>query len=116
MRAVDGSKEQIISEMNSLEWVHSIDLGGGLRTPGRWGEHSPPLMQAVREIDFTGKKVLDIGCWDGLFSFEAEKLGASEVYATDIVSQRPHDGHPTFRFAQRILNSRAQSLPQHVGL
>jgi tRNA (mo5U34)-methyltransferase len=32
--------------------------------------------------------VLEIGCWDGYWSFEAEKLGAAEVWATDDMSQR----------------------------
>ncbi|KAK0349139.1 hypothetical protein LTR94_034365, partial [Friedmanniomyces endolithicus] len=30
-----------------------------------------------------GKTVLDIGAWDGFFSFEAERRGASRVLATD---------------------------------
>jgi 2-polyprenyl-3-methyl-5-hydroxy-6-metoxy-1,4-benzoquinol methylase len=28
---------------------------------------------------FENKKVLDIGCWDGLWSFEAERRGAREA-------------------------------------
>jgi tRNA (mo5U34)-methyltransferase len=32
--------------------------------------------------DLTGKRVLDIGCWDGFYSFEAEAHGA-EVLASD---------------------------------
>jgi tRNA (mo5U34)-methyltransferase len=27
-------------------------------------------------VDFRGKRVVDIGCRDGLFSFEAERRGA----------------------------------------
>jgi tRNA (mo5U34)-methyltransferase len=33
--------------------------------------------------DLSGKAVLDIGAWDGFFSFEAERRGASRVLATD---------------------------------
>lgn len=33
-----------------------------------------------------GKTVLDVGAWDGFFSFEAERLGAGKVLATDHVS------------------------------
>jgi SAM-dependent methyltransferase len=40
-------------------------------------------MRAMRSLDFQNKKVLDIGCRDGLFSFEAEKLGAAEIIAID---------------------------------
>jgi tRNA (mo5U34)-methyltransferase len=33
--------------------------------------------------DLSGKTVLDIGAWDGFFSFEAERRGAKRVLATD---------------------------------
>lgn len=38
-------------------------------------------------MDFAGKSVLDIGCWDGRWSFLAEKRRASSVLATDDNSQ-----------------------------
>ncbi len=37
----------------------------------------------MSKVDFRGKRVVDIGCRDGLFSFEAERRGASEVMAID---------------------------------
>jgi tRNA (mo5U34)-methyltransferase len=106
----DRERAALVEEMNGLTWVHSIDLGGGLVTPGKWGPHNPKLVEAVRGLDFRGMRVLDIGCWDGLFSFEAEKLGAAEVYATDLVSQRPY-GQPTFAFAKRVLKSEVKYFP-----
>jgi tRNA (mo5U34)-methyltransferase len=30
-----------------------------------------------------GKRVIDIGCRDGMFSFEAERMGAAEVTGID---------------------------------
>jgi len=33
--------------------------------------------------DLTGKSVLDIGAWDGFFSFEFERRGAKRVLADD---------------------------------
>ena len=33
--------------------------------------------------DLRGKSVLDVGAWDGFFSFEAERRGADRVLATD---------------------------------
>lgn len=65
-------------------WFHSIDLGDGVVTPGR-----KPLLFIREEIeqmnlpDLRGKSVLDIGAWDGAFSFEAERRGASRVLALD---------------------------------
>jgi tRNA (mo5U34)-methyltransferase len=64
-------------------WWHSIDLGGVV-TPGR---KSPELLQhelaRCRLPDLHGLEVLDIGAWDGFFSFAAERLGAKRVVALD---------------------------------
>ena len=109
--ATDMSREEIRAEVNRLHWAHSIDLGGGIVTPGAWGTHNPQLHQAIQDVDFRGKKVLDIGCWDGLFSFEAERCGASEVYATDLISQRALRDQPTFALAHRVLNSKVKYFP-----
>jgi hypothetical protein len=42
-----------------------------------------PIMAELHRCDLAGKRVLDIGCRDGLFSFEAEKMGAQEVLGID---------------------------------
>ena len=36
-----------------------------------------------------GKRVLDIGCRDGIYSFEAEKMGAKEVIGIDNDISKP---------------------------
>lgn len=61
-------------------WYHRIELPGGVTTPG-WA----PLSATAYRIpeDLTGKRVLDIGAWDGFWSFEALKRGAVEVVAID---------------------------------
>ena len=50
-------------------WLHSIDLGDGVVTPG----HKPPAvlraeLDALALPDLHGKSVLDIGGWDGFFA------------------------------------------------
>lgn len=65
-------------------WWHSIDLGDGIVTPG----HKPSSLleqeiEALQLPDLHGKTVLDIGAWDGYFSFAAERRGASRVVALD---------------------------------
>ncbi len=97
-------------EVDALKWTHTIDLGGGISTPGRWPA-SRLVMKALDRVDFRGKKVLDIGCWDGLWSFEAERRGAAEVYATDLVAHRPLREAQTFALAHRVLRSRAHYEP-----
>jgi len=56
--------------------------------------------------------VLDIGCWDGLWTFEAEKRGAAEVYAIDDVSQRSFHSTQTFELAKDLLQSDAKYFPE----
>ncbi|WP_309627525.1 class I SAM-dependent methyltransferase [Brevundimonas sp.] len=51
------------------------------------GAKPAEMLQAEADIIFSqgvlGKTVLDIGAWDGFFSFEAERRGAARVLATD---------------------------------
>ena len=76
-------------------WYHRIELPGGLVTPG-W---APLNVDSYRvPDDLTGKRVLDIGAWDGFWSFEALKRGASQVVAIDDFSD--YLGKPD-RVAQR---------------
>jgi tRNA (mo5U34)-methyltransferase len=63
-------------------WYHSIDLGGGLVTPG-WFDLRP-IVDRMPWPDVRGKRCLDVGTWDGFLAFELERRGASEVVATDI--------------------------------
>ncbi|MBS1723681.1 MAG: DUF1698 domain-containing protein [Armatimonadetes bacterium] len=61
-------------------WYHRIELPGGITTPG-WAPLSPEAYRIPE--DLTGKRVLDVGAWDGFWSFEALKRGASQVVAID---------------------------------
>jgi tRNA (mo5U34)-methyltransferase len=100
---------ELEARVNALSWVHRIDLGHGIVTPGTWT--TPKLiLEAFANMDFAGAKVLDIGCWDGLWSFEAEKRGAHEVYATDLLSQR-HGTSETLLLAREALGSHIRYYP-----
>ncbi len=73
-------KDKLLAKVNEIQWCHSIDLGDGVVTPGLsktrpLGDHELPAME--------GKSVLDIGGWDGLNSFLAEKRGAKRVVTLD---------------------------------
>jgi tRNA (mo5U34)-methyltransferase len=65
-------------------WYHKINLGHGIITPGL---DLDPIWEMVRKVrgtvDYGAKKVLDIASFDGMWAFEAEKLGAELVVATD---------------------------------
>lgn len=65
-------------------WYHRIELPGGIVTPG-W---APMYKDAFRlPADLTGKRVLDVGAWDGFWTFEALKRGARQAVAIDDFSQ-----------------------------
>jgi tRNA (mo5U34)-methyltransferase len=68
-----------------INWFHTIDLGNDLVTPG-WDDSPARLERMGIPDDLTGTTVLDIGAWDGFFSFECERRGAARVVATDYYS------------------------------
>ncbi len=73
------SPQEVQAQADAIAWFHSIDLGDGVVTKGL----------SVRQIpddqfpSFAGRSVLDIGAWDGYYSFMAERGGASRVVALD---------------------------------
>jgi len=71
-------------EQPNIRWFHSFDLGNGETIEGI---KALDVMKLEADLilgpDLSGKTVLDIGAWDGFFSFEAERRGASRVVATD---------------------------------
>jgi tRNA (mo5U34)-methyltransferase len=70
--------DQLRRQVDQIDWYHRISLGHGIVTPGTHGFQSGRLPD-----DLSGKTVLDVGAWDGLYSFEAERRGAERVMATD---------------------------------
>lgn len=66
------------------DWFHSIDLGQGVITPGaKTRAMLETELASLRLPDLTGKSVLDIGAYDGYYTFAAERLGARRVVALD---------------------------------
>jgi len=61
-------------------WYHKIELPGGVVTPG-WAPIDAERYSIPQ--DLTGKRVLDIGAWDGYWTWEALRRGAREVVAID---------------------------------
>jgi tRNA (mo5U34)-methyltransferase len=112
------------SRVSSIRWYHTIDLGHGIVTSGA---DDTPLRLARLNLpaSLTGRTVLDIGAWDGFFSFEAERRGASRVVAADYYSWHG-TGWGTkagFTLAREILGSRVEDVdidvmdlsPERVG-
>jgi tRNA (mo5U34)-methyltransferase len=63
-----------------------------------------------------GMTVLDVGAWDGFYSFEAERRGAKRVLATDHQAWRSAEafgwgtGKAGFELARRALGSQVEDL------
>jgi len=113
-------KPEQLKEMNEIQWWHSIMLDGVI-TPGR--DNSQAKLQTIQmPNNLKGKSVIDVGAWDGFFSFEAERRNAESVLAIDTVMWKEaptfdvqknievmHTGKKGFNFAHKILNSKVKS-------
>ncbi len=104
-RAFEERVQRLSDRVQARTRYHSIELPDGTILPGlqpiehlrwRFGIFGLPN-------DLRGKRVLDIGAWDGWFSFECERRGA-EVVAVDCVEL------DTFLEARRLLRSRVEYL------
>jgi SAM-dependent methyltransferase len=76
---------EITTQLARYKWYHIIPLTPAISTPGvpDFAKHKAPVLRQMDAIDFKGKRVLDVGCRDGIFCFEAEKRGAAEVLGID---------------------------------
>ena len=95
-------QNDLSAELSQKGWYHSFALPDGSVIPAvmslewqreRWLRFPIPG-------DLHGKRVLDIGAWDGWFSFEAERRGA-EVTSVDRVEI------PNYLRMHRLLGSKA---------
>jgi len=112
------------AEVSKISWYHTIDLGNGIVTPGVFRTNDTLRRLHLPET-LQGSTVLDIGAWDGFYSFESERRGAARVLATDHFCWSG-DGWGTkagFDLARSALRSRVEDLdidvldlsPERVG-
>ena len=103
------TQQRLRAEVNKIKWFHTIDLGNDIITPG--ADNTLEKQKIIKmPQDLTGMTVLDVGAWDGFFSFEAEKRGATKVLATDYYcwgggGWGTQDG---FNLARNALNSNVE--------
>ena len=93
-------------------WFHRIDIGDGIVTPGI--DDSPEKLkhfQLPQRMD--GLTVLDIGAWDGFFSFECERRGAKRVVAADWYCWQGV-GKQGFEIARAALRSKVEDVELKV--
>lgn len=102
------SKEEVqkILAENDFEY-HRVNLPYGLSTPG--ADRSTTFNKIFPE-SLDSKSVLDIGCANGFFSFEAESHGASRVVGVELREKR-------FQHAlllKKILNSDVEFTKMNI--
>jgi tRNA (mo5U34)-methyltransferase len=87
-------------ELEEKGWWHSFELPDGGRIDGvnSIDALKRRLAQYPIPADLRGKRVLDVGAWDGWFSFEMERRGA-EVVAIDRIE------NPRFDEIRRLMRS-----------
>src|SRR5437763_11805220 len=68
---------------SSRSWYHTIDLPDGSTTPG-WLDTRPVARLVPWPSSLQGGRCLDVGAFDGFWSFEMERRGAAEVVAIDV--------------------------------
>ena len=101
-----------IREMAAINWWHTIPVG--------WDEKksllfTPGKVRAYHHEEFgipddlAGKTVLDIGAWDGYFTWTCEKLGA-EVTSIDTTREAGGNwgGTKGYEFCKRVLDAKAR--------
>jgi tRNA (mo5U34)-methyltransferase len=90
-------------------WWHSFELPDGTAIAGvnSLDAQKTRIARFPIPADLSGKRVLDIGAWDGWFTFEMERRGA-EVVAID------RWDNPRFREMHAALGSRADYRQMNV--
>ena len=108
---MDVSKLQ--QRIDKVNWYHEFDFGNGLKaratmTDTEVHRRSWEFIELnLDTIDFRNKSVLDIGCWDGYWSFSAERRGARSVLATDDHTQNWSADSGIF-LARELLKSKVE--------
>ena len=79
-------------------WYHTLDLGSGIVTDGMF-DLRPYVDRYGLPADLSGKRVLDVGTFDGFWAFELERRGA-RVTGLDVDRTQELDWPPRLRPAQ----------------
>jgi tRNA (mo5U34)-methyltransferase len=104
---IEGKSAEDLQEIvDKHYWHHSIDFGNGVVSKGNG---KLPFIEALGGalydgLDLSSKSLLDIGAWNGAFSFEAKRRGCARVLASDKYCWTNHvfKGREAFELARAI--------------
>lgn len=100
-------------DFNKIQFFHKVKLDDEIYTNGVSNMEEFRPCYIFDELDLSNKTVLDVGCWDGYFSFEAEKKGASRVTSFDDPRCR-WGGMDGYFFLHNYFKSRASFVNGNV--
>jgi tRNA (mo5U34)-methyltransferase len=111
--------DNLQARVDALRWCHTIDLGQGVITKGVDSTQPARLSRVQLPANLSGRSVLDIGAWDGFFSFEAERRGAARILAADYYAWHglgwgTGQGKAGFELAREALGSRVEDVDLDV--
>lgn len=101
------TEQEIRAEVAKRKWYQRIELPYGISTTGvrgveQWEDYGLP-----KRLD--GMSVLDVGAWEGAWSFEACRRGAKQVVAIDVWEKNNPGslgaGLSNFELAQGLLGT-----------
>ncbi len=111
----------LLEQAKAQSWYHTLELPG-LTTSGLF-DMRPYVSTYGLPESLAGKRVLEVGTWDGFWAFELERRGAAEVVALDLDDENALDWPPRrrspdpdvirgqgFRLASELLGSRVQRV------
>lgn len=109
------SIENLSQRVAAVRWFHTMDLGAGVTTNGIV-DTKYHLSRLDLPESLAGLTVLDVGAWDGFYSFECERRGAARVVASDWYSWHgPGWGTKEgFELARQALASKVEDVDVDV--
>ena len=95
-------------------WFHSLLFDNGARTPGR--DPSDTKLRAIQlPSDLSGYTLLDVGSYEGFFSFHAAQRGARVTSSDHFVWHSPEDpSRRNFDLAHVVVGSPCEVLDVDV--
>lgn len=106
--------EELQAKIDKIEWFHNMELNG------IWTGGPNDCQTEVESWDFpkdyfSGKTVLDVGAWDGFYSFHAEKQGAKAVTGLDYPKAVNELGRlEGFKLAKEVYNSEVKRVTADI--
>ena len=117
--------EQMIERAKAQGWYHTLELPG-YTTSGVF-DLRPVVGEYGLPDSLAGKRVLEVGTWDGFWAFEMERRGADEVIAIDLDDENELDWPPRrrtpkdevvrgsgFALAKELLDSKVERVVRSV--